>query len=78
MIFLFGSKMIGSWCASTKIFCTSLKAEIENVFMNVNLPELVTRNADPANEKQNKLYCFCKRPSFEPMIACDSAKCKYE
>ena len=43
-----------------EIFCTSLKAEIENVFMNVNLPELVTRNADPANEKQNKLYCFCK------------------
>ena len=46
--------------------------------MQVTLPEFVTRNDDPANEKHNKLYCYCNIPSFQPMIACDSVTCKYE
>ena len=59
-------------------FCEALKVKLKKVFMEVILPELVTRNDDPANEKQNKLYCYCNRPSFQPMIACDSVTCKHE
>ena len=57
-------------------FCESLKNKIEIVFMKVILPELVTRNKDPANTEYQKLYCYCNRPCFKPMIGCDNDKCK--
>jgi len=57
-------------------FCKSLKSKIEDVFMQVILPELVTRKIDPSNEQYQKLYCYCQRPCFEPMIGCDNNNCK--
>ena len=49
---------------------------IAKVFLKVLLPELITRKLDPANTEYQKLYCYCNRPSFEPMIACDDKNCK--
>lgn len=59
-------------------FCNRLKEKLQNVFENVFLPELVTRKLDPNNKKTQKLYCYCRRPTFHPMIACDSLSCKIE
>ena len=59
-------------------FCKKLLCKLEQVFMKVILKELVTRDADPENEKRNQLYCYCNRPSIKPMIAFDNSKCKYE
>ena len=55
-------------------FCKKLLCKLEQVFMKVILIELVTRDADPENEKRNQLYCYCNRPSIKPMIACDNSK----
>jgi len=59
-------------------FCANLLERLENVFFCVVLPELVTRKNDPKNEKVELKYCLCKRPYFNPMIACDNLKCKIE
>lgn len=59
-----------------EVFCNSLKEKFEQVFLKVLLPELITRKLDPANTEYQKLYCYCNRPSFEPMIACDDKNCK--
>ena len=59
-------------------FCLKLKEKLENVFRVVILPELVTRENDPNNKKHHKLYCYCQRPSFPPMIGCDGLSCKIE
>ena len=48
-----------------------LKAKLINVFEKVILPECITRNHDPSNEHSQKLYCSCKRQSFDFIIACD-------
>ena len=61
-----------------KKFCNDLKIKHEQVFKKVLLPELVTRNLDPSNNKTQKLYCYCQRRSFHPMIGCDSISCKIE
>ena len=45
---------------------------------NVILPELVCRKNDPNISQEDKLYCTCKRPAFQPMIACESKTCKTE
>ena len=60
------------------LFIENLKLKLENTFQNVILPELVCRKQDPHNEKEHQLYCYCKRPSFPPMIACDGLTCKIE
>ena len=52
-------------------FQQELKAKLINVFEKVILPECITRKHGPNNEHSQKLYCRCKRPSFEPMIACE-------
>ena len=57
-------------------FQQELKAKLINVFEKVILPECITRKHDPNNEHSQKLNCRCKRPSFEPMIACDG-KCNH-
>ena len=59
-------------------FIENLKFKLEKVFQNAILPELVSRKQDPHNEKEHQLYCYCKRPSFPPMIACDGLTCKIE
>ena len=59
-------------------FQQELKAKLINVFEKVILPECITRKHDPNNEHSQKLYCSCKRPSFEPMIACDGKDCQVE
>ena len=59
-------------------FCKRLETKLCQVFHTVLLPELVTRNKDPNNKKEMKQYCYCKRPYFNPMIACDDIKCKIE
>ena len=56
--------------------CLELKNKYKKVFEDVILPELVTRENDPENEKPNKLYCTCSRPYFKPMIACNDFECK--
>ena len=57
-------------------FQEELKAKLINVFEKVILPECITRKHDPNNEHSQKLYSSCKRPSFEPMIACDGKDCQ--
>ena len=59
-------------------FQQELKAKLINVFEKVILPECITRKHDPNNEHSQKLYCSCKRTSFEPMIACDGKDCQVE
>ena len=58
--------------------CKKLVEKLEKVFMRVLLPELVTRKKDPHNTKDMKTYCYCKRPYYNLMIACDNSKCKIE
>ena len=52
--------------------------KLESVFTKVILPELVTRKLDPNNEQKHKLYCYCNKPYFNPMIACDGKTCTIE
>ena len=59
-------------------FCDSLKGKLIKIFQNVILPEILTRKNDPNNKLDDKLYCVCKRPAFNPMIACDNINCNIE
>ena len=59
-------------------FCQILLNKLSDNFEKILLPELVTRSLDPNNKKEMKLYCYCKRPSFNPMIACDGENCEIE
>ena len=59
-------------------FCQKLKKKLEAVFTNVILPELMTQALDPHNDKADKLYCYCERPTFPPMIPCEGHNCKIE
>ena len=59
-------------------FCKKIKEKLEIVFHSVILPELVSRKSDPENNRYQQLYCYCKRPSFPPMIGCDGLSCKIE
>ena len=40
-------------------------------FHKILHPEILTRKFDINNEKDRKVYCFCRRTSFEILIACD-------
>jgi len=53
----------------------NMLVKFSDVFQKVLLPELVTRDKDPNNKKETKVYCYCKRPHFNPMIGCDNPKC---
>ena len=59
-------------------FCQILLNKLNDNFENILLPELVTRNLDPNNKKEMKLYCYHKLPYFNPMIACDGENCEIE
>ena len=76
MTFSFGQK--GQLVDADISFQQKLKAKLINVFEKVILPECLTRKHDPNNEHSQKLYCCCKRPSFEPIIACGGKDCKVE
>ena len=52
--------------------------KFEQYFHKIFLPETVTRKFDVSNENDQKAYCFCRRNSFENMIACDCSTCSYE
>lgn len=59
-------------------FCKKLEEKLTSVFFKFLLPELVTRKHDPNNEKPDQIYCYCRRPTFLPMIACEGKNCKIE
>ena len=61
-----------------ELFIEQLKSRISDVFFEIVLPEVLTRKNDPKNEQTEKKYCFCSRPTFTPMIACDSSQCEIE
>ena len=63
---------------SNKDFIAKMNAKSWQYFENILLPELVTRRLDNSLEKDRKNYCFCQKPSFGNMIACDNSKCKFE
>ena len=49
-------------------FQQEVKAKLINVFEKAILPECVTGKQDPNNERSQKFYFSCKRPSFESII----------
>ena len=55
-------------------------AQLKNVFTLKILPEVKKfyKVNDAKLDNLNQKYCVCGRPSFEPMIACDSSKCQFE
>ena len=59
-------------------FIEKVNAKSWQYFENVLLPELVTRRLDNSLENNRKIYCFCRKPGFRNMIACDNSKCKFE
>ena len=59
-------------------FCQNMLVQLKNVFTLKILPEVLTRSMMPNYDNPNRKYCVCGRPSFEPMIACDSSKCQFE
>ena len=58
-------------------FCSKL-LKLKQVFNERMLPEIITRSHMPDYDNQNKQYCYCKHPSFEPMIGCDGKNCKIQ
>ena len=61
-----------------KDFMEKMNAKSWQYFENVLLPELVTHRLDNSLENDLKIYCFCGKPSFGNMIACDNSKCEFE
>ncbi|KAI0035140.1 hypothetical protein K488DRAFT_43880 [Vararia minispora EC-137] len=41
-------------------------------------PEYDAEDADRGDGEDNKIYCFCNRPSFGDMVACDAEDCERE
>ena len=58
--------------------CGKMLEKFNTLFMKCILPELLTHGNDPSNKNNDQYYCFCRRPSFPPMIACDHGDCKWE
>ena len=52
-----------------------MSAKLQNNFLKVLLPEVVTRKNDICADNY---YCICRRPCFEPMIACNAKHCDTE
>ena len=63
---------------SNKDFIEKMNAKSWQYFENVLLSELVTHRLDNSLENNRKINCFCGKPSFGNMIACDNTKCKFE
>ena len=55
-----------------------LFVKLQNYFFKVLLPEVVTCKNDICADNKQKYYCICRRPCFEPMIACDAKPCDIE
>ena len=58
--------------------CEKMLEKFNTLLMKCILPELLTRRNDPSNESNDQYFCFCRRPSFPSMIACDHRDCKWE
>ena len=56
-------------------FCLKLQEQCCKVFFNFILPEIVSRKHDQNKDNSDKLYCYCKRPSFQP---CNGPDCEME
>ena len=61
-----------------KDFTEKMNTTSWQYFENVLLPELVTHRFNNSLENDQKIYCFCWKPSFGNMIACGNSKCKFE
>ena len=59
-------------------FINDMSVKLQNYFLKVLLPEVVTRKNDICTDNMQKYYCICRRPCFEPMIACDAKHCDIE
>ena len=51
--------------------CEKILEKFNTLFMKCILPELLTCSNDPSSENNDQYYCFCRRPSFPPMVACN-------
>ena len=58
--------------------CEKMLEKFNTLFIECILSELITRRTDPSNENNIQYFCFCRRPSFPPMVACDYRDCKWE
>ena len=52
--------------------------KLQNYFLIVLLPEIVTRKNDICADNKQKYYFICRRPCFEPTITCDAKHCDIE
>ena len=59
-------------------FSQNMLVLLKNLFTLKILHEVLTRSMMPNYDNPNRKYCVCSRPSFEPMIACDSRKFQFE
>ena len=59
-------------------FKNAMFVKLQNYFFKVLLPEVVTHKNDICADNKQKYHCFCRRPCFEPMIACDAKHCDFE
>ncbi|XP_057309027.1 uncharacterized protein LOC130647255 [Hydractinia symbiolongicarpus] len=59
-------------------FCKNMLEKLNHYFFTVLLSEVVTRKNDVCFDNKQQHYCSCKRPCFEPMIACDNKDCATE
>ena len=62
--------------------CEKMLENFNTLFMKCillwNVSELLTHRNDTSNENNDQYYCFCRRPSFPPMIVYDRRDCKWE
>ena len=49
-----------------------MSVKLQNYFYKVLLPEVITRKNDICADNEQKYYCICRRPCFEPLITCDA------
>lgn len=59
-------------------FIQEMKTKLDLYYFNTVLKETVIRENDICLDNKQKNYCLCRRPCFEPMIACDHPGCKVE
>ena len=55
-----------------------MSVNLQNYLFKVLLLEVVTHKNDICADNKQKYYCICRRPCFEPMIACDDKYCDTE
>ena len=59
---------------NNKDFIEKMNAKSWQYIENVLLPELVTRRLGNSLKNDPKKYCFCRKPRFGNMIACDNSR----